>query len=140
MIVGLRVVVVSQVWVTQVFRVSADSLAWQAKSFLQAFHQSRINQSAKLVEDEQWGQVDVSHFVTAGRQPYFGCGSTRPTRVYPQNRDRSRHTDVTTPYTCIIAASVTYITSFRLKQPTIFAPTVVPARELADKWSLFPAN
>lgn len=42
MIVGLRGVVVSQ-----------------AKSFLQAFHQSRINQSAKLVEDEQWSQTDV---------------------------------------------------------------------------------
>jgi len=26
---------------------------------LQAFHQSRINQSAKLVEDEQWGQAEV---------------------------------------------------------------------------------
>ncbi|KAH9989086.1 Vps54-like protein-domain-containing protein [Russula compacta] len=42
MIVGLRGVVVSQ-----------------AKSFLQAFHQSRINQSAKLVEDEQWTQAEV---------------------------------------------------------------------------------
>ncbi|KAH8984052.1 Vps54-like protein-domain-containing protein [Lactarius akahatsu] len=42
MIVGLRGVVVSQ-----------------AKSFLQAFHQSRISQSAKLVEDEQWMQADV---------------------------------------------------------------------------------
>ncbi|KAG9318566.1 Vps54-like protein-domain-containing protein [Chiua virens] len=31
----------------------------QAKLFLQAFHQSRINQSAKLVEDEQWNQMDV---------------------------------------------------------------------------------
>src|SRR6266403_6381000 len=31
----------------------------QAKSFLQAFHQSRINQSAKLVEDEQWNQAEV---------------------------------------------------------------------------------
>ncbi|KAI9445991.1 Vps54-like protein-domain-containing protein [Lactarius indigo] len=42
MIVGLRGAVVSQ-----------------AKSFLQAFHQSRISQSAKLVEDEQWMQADV---------------------------------------------------------------------------------
>ncbi|KAI9509602.1 Vps54-like protein-domain-containing protein, partial [Russula earlei] len=42
MIVGLRGAVVSQ-----------------AKSFLQAFHQSRINQSAKLVEDEQWSQAEV---------------------------------------------------------------------------------
>ncbi|KAH9956609.1 Vps54-like protein-domain-containing protein [Russula dissimulans] len=42
MIVGLRGVVVSQ-----------------AKTFLQAFHQSRINQSAKLVEDELWGQAEV---------------------------------------------------------------------------------
>ncbi|KAF8559658.1 Vps54-domain-containing protein [Imleria badia] len=31
----------------------------QARLFLQAFHQSRINQSAKLVEDEQWNQMDV---------------------------------------------------------------------------------
>ncbi|KAH9980866.1 Vps54-like protein-domain-containing protein [Lactifluus volemus] len=42
MIVGLRGVIVSQ-----------------AKSFLQAFHQSRITQSSKLVEDEQWSQADV---------------------------------------------------------------------------------
>ncbi|KAG6335208.1 hypothetical protein ID866_3879 [Astraeus odoratus] len=32
----------------------------QAKLFLQTFHQSRINQSAKLVEDEQWNQIEVS--------------------------------------------------------------------------------
>ncbi|KAH7910760.1 Vps54-like protein-domain-containing protein [Hygrophoropsis aurantiaca] len=32
----------------------------QAKSFLQAFHQTRINQSAKLVEDEQWNPMEVS--------------------------------------------------------------------------------
>ncbi|KAI6005867.1 Vps54-like protein-domain-containing protein [Pisolithus albus] len=32
----------------------------QAKLFLQTFHQSRINQSAKLVEDEQWNPVEVS--------------------------------------------------------------------------------
>ncbi|KIJ69069.1 hypothetical protein HYDPIDRAFT_81096 [Hydnomerulius pinastri MD-312] len=31
----------------------------QAKLFLQAFHQARINQSAKLVEDEQWNQMEV---------------------------------------------------------------------------------
>ncbi|KAI6022748.1 Vps54-like protein-domain-containing protein [Pisolithus marmoratus] len=31
----------------------------QAKLFLQTFHQSRINQSAKLVEDEQWNPMDV---------------------------------------------------------------------------------
>ena len=27
--------------------------------FLQTFHQSHINQSAKLVEDEQWNQIEV---------------------------------------------------------------------------------
>ena len=43
MIVGLRGVVVSQ-----------------AKLFLQAFHQHRISDSAKMVEDEVWGQVEVS--------------------------------------------------------------------------------
>ncbi|KAA1469206.1 Vps54-domain-containing protein [Dentipellis sp. KUC8613] len=43
MIVGLRGVVIGQ-----------------AKSFLQTFHQSRISQSAKLVEDEQWSQAEVS--------------------------------------------------------------------------------
>ncbi|KAI0313659.1 Vps54-like protein-domain-containing protein [Amylostereum chailletii] len=42
MIVGLRGVVVSQ-----------------AKSFLQSFHQTRISQSAKLVEDEQWSQAEI---------------------------------------------------------------------------------
>ncbi|KAH7889569.1 Vps54-like protein-domain-containing protein [Phlebopus sp. FC_14] len=31
----------------------------QAKLFLQAFHQRQINQSAKLVEDEQWNQIEV---------------------------------------------------------------------------------
>ncbi|KAI6028484.1 Vps54-like protein-domain-containing protein [Pisolithus orientalis] len=31
----------------------------QAKLFLQTFHQSRINQSAKLVEDEQWNPMEV---------------------------------------------------------------------------------
>ncbi|TCD63552.1 hypothetical protein EIP91_005298 [Steccherinum ochraceum] len=34
-------------------------LVSQAKSFLQAFHQSRITQSAKLVEDEQWNPAEV---------------------------------------------------------------------------------
>ncbi|KAJ3935024.1 MAG: vacuolar protein sorting-associated protein 54 [Lentinula lateritia] len=43
MIVGLRGAVVSQ-----------------AKAFLQTFHQSRLTQSAKLVEDEQWSPQDVS--------------------------------------------------------------------------------
>ena len=43
MIVGLRGAVVSQ-----------------AKAFLVAFHGARIAQSAKLVEDEQWAQVDVT--------------------------------------------------------------------------------
>lgn len=42
MIVGLRGAVVSQ-----------------AKAFLVAFHATRISGSAKLVEDEQWAQVDV---------------------------------------------------------------------------------
>ncbi|KAI0034492.1 Vps54-like protein-domain-containing protein, partial [Vararia minispora EC-137] len=31
----------------------------QAKAFLQAFHQTRISQSAKLVEDEQWSPTEV---------------------------------------------------------------------------------
>ncbi|KAI6127789.1 Vps54-like protein-domain-containing protein [Pisolithus croceorrhizus] len=31
----------------------------QAKLFLQTFHQLRINQSAKLVEDEQWNPMEV---------------------------------------------------------------------------------
>ncbi|KAJ7582985.1 vacuolar protein sorting-associated protein 54 [Mycena floridula] len=43
MIVGLRGVVVGQ-----------------AKLFLQSFHQSRLTQSAKLVEDEQWSPNEVS--------------------------------------------------------------------------------
>ncbi|CAL1705267.1 unnamed protein product [Somion occarium] len=42
MIVALRGVIVSQ-----------------AKTFLQAFHQTRISQSAKLVEDEQWNPAEV---------------------------------------------------------------------------------
>ncbi|KAF7970219.1 hypothetical protein HWV62_24748 [Athelia sp. TMB] len=43
MIVGLRGAVVSQ-----------------SKVFLQTYHQSRISQSAKLVEDEQWNPVEVT--------------------------------------------------------------------------------
>lgn len=43
MVVGLRGVVVSQ-----------------AKMFLQAFHQERLQRSAKLVEDEQWTPAEVS--------------------------------------------------------------------------------
>ncbi|KAH9813074.1 hypothetical protein DFH28DRAFT_1109143 [Melampsora americana] len=31
----------------------------QAKAFLQAFHQNKITESAKIVEQEQWAQVDV---------------------------------------------------------------------------------
>jgi vacuolar protein sorting-associated protein 54 len=31
----------------------------KAKLFLQSFHQARINQSAKLVEDEQWNQIEI---------------------------------------------------------------------------------
>ncbi|KAK0211003.1 Vps54-like protein-domain-containing protein [Desarmillaria ectypa] len=31
----------------------------QGKAFLQAFHQTRLTQSAKLVEDEQWNSCDV---------------------------------------------------------------------------------
>jgi vacuolar protein sorting-associated protein 54 len=42
MIVGLRGTIVSQ-----------------AKAFLQAFHQSRLSQSAKLVEDELWNPAEV---------------------------------------------------------------------------------
>ena len=33
---------------------------WQAKAFLQHFHQERISRSAKLVEDEQWTPSEVS--------------------------------------------------------------------------------
>ncbi|KAF7322637.1 Vps54 domain-containing protein [Mycena chlorophos] len=43
MIVGLRGVVISQ-----------------SKTFLQTFHQARLTQSAGLVENEQWEQVDAS--------------------------------------------------------------------------------
>lgn len=43
MIVGLRGVMVGQ-----------------AKSFLQAYHQKRLSESAKLVETEQWGAASVS--------------------------------------------------------------------------------
>ncbi|KAG0141899.1 hypothetical protein CROQUDRAFT_82786 [Cronartium quercuum f. sp. fusiforme G11] len=42
MIIGLRGILVSQ-----------------SKSFLQVFHQNKITESAKLVEQEQWSQVDV---------------------------------------------------------------------------------
>ncbi|TBU35477.1 Vps54-domain-containing protein [Dichomitus squalens] len=43
MIVGLRGTIVSQ-----------------AKTFLQHFHQAQLNQSAKLVEDEQWNAAEVA--------------------------------------------------------------------------------
>lgn len=37
----------------------ADQRRAQSKVFLQTFHQARISQSAKLVEDEQWNPVEV---------------------------------------------------------------------------------
>ncbi|EIW84920.1 Vps54-domain-containing protein [Coniophora puteana RWD-64-598 SS2] len=36
------------------------TLLGQAKTFLQTFHQARISQSARLVEDEQWSQTEVA--------------------------------------------------------------------------------
>jgi vacuolar protein sorting-associated protein 54 len=36
------------------------TLVSQSKAFLQAFHGKRLQDSAKLVEDEQWAQVEVS--------------------------------------------------------------------------------
>ncbi|KAI1791647.1 Vps54-domain-containing protein [Ganoderma leucocontextum] len=49
MIVGLRGTIVSQ-----------------AKSFLQHFHQGQLNQSAKLVEDEQWNAAEVAPTIQRG--------------------------------------------------------------------------
>lgn len=81
MIVALRGVVVSQVSVVDFIYVSLDFFisrwwvfwgvgyktdrasfyfCWQSKSFLQAFHQTRLSQSAKLVEDEQWNPAEVN--------------------------------------------------------------------------------
>jgi vacuolar protein sorting-associated protein 54 len=59
MIVGLRGTIVTQVscntW-SQGQDLTADK---QAKTFLQTFHQTRLSQAAKLVEDELWNPSDV---------------------------------------------------------------------------------
>jgi vacuolar protein sorting-associated protein 54 len=59
MIVGLRGVVVSQVCNSSLYAIRL-LIPFQAKVFLQTFHQARITQSAKLVEDEQWNPAEVS--------------------------------------------------------------------------------
>jgi vacuolar protein sorting-associated protein 54 len=59
MIVSLRGVIVSQVIVAIQQSVFRSNLS-QAKQFLQNFHQSRLSQSAKLVEDEQWSPQEVT--------------------------------------------------------------------------------
>ncbi|PFH54158.1 hypothetical protein AMATHDRAFT_135672 [Amanita thiersii Skay4041] len=56
MIVGLRGAVVSQ-----------------AKAFLQAFHQLRLTRSAKLVEDEQWSQTEVSSVLQRITETILDC-------------------------------------------------------------------
>ena len=67
MIVGLRGAIVGQV--SNLTKISL-LVYWlilsspsQSKSFLQSFHQSRLNASAKLVEDEQWSPAEVTPIV-----------------------------------------------------------------------------
>ena len=64
MIVGLRGTILSQVSIRILDKIHVPdcvclTCVLQAKLFLQTFHQSHINQSAKLVEDEQWNQIEV---------------------------------------------------------------------------------
>ena len=62
MIVGLRGTVVGQVSFVFVFfpNDSQRNTSQKAKLFLQAFHQARISQSAKLVEDELWNPAEIT--------------------------------------------------------------------------------
>ena len=63
MIVGLRGTVVGQVsYFCLAFEHNTDNVfpTFQAKLFLQAFHQARISRSAKLVEDELWNPTEVT--------------------------------------------------------------------------------
>lgn len=60
MIVGLRGAIVSQVCGFFFENPAIANAIPQAKVFLQTFHQTRLTQSAKLVEDEQWGPQEVS--------------------------------------------------------------------------------
>ena len=64
MIVGLRGVVVSQVsTLPKKLCLSHLLIYGQSKTFIQAFHQGRLSQSAKLVEDEHWSPAEVSPVV-----------------------------------------------------------------------------
>lgn len=63
-IMGLRGVILSQVSIALEWNLGNPltlhvTCVRKAKLFLQTFHQSRINQSAKLVEDEQWNPMEV---------------------------------------------------------------------------------
>ena len=61
MIVGLRGTVVGQVLsFPELSRTFCSQPKFQAKLFLQAFHQVRISRSAKLVEDELWNPTEVT--------------------------------------------------------------------------------
>ncbi len=61
MIVGLRGTVVGQVSSSEIFFfLHSQEYVIKAKLFLQAFHQTRISQSAKLVEDELWNPTEIT--------------------------------------------------------------------------------
>ena len=59
MIVGLRGTVVGQVSLSEIFFCLYEYVI-KAKLFLQAFHQTRISQSSKLVEDELWNPTEIT--------------------------------------------------------------------------------
>ncbi|KDQ60899.1 hypothetical protein JAAARDRAFT_709192 [Jaapia argillacea MUCL 33604] len=53
----------------------------QAKGFLQSFHQLRISQSAKLVEDEQWVAADVASSMQRIVDTLVDCAVRDPTEL-----------------------------------------------------------
>ncbi|KAF5389861.1 hypothetical protein D9757_003618 [Collybiopsis confluens] len=82
MIVGLRGAMVSQ-----------------AKVFLQTFHQARLTQSAKLVEDEQWAPQDVTLEIQTTANMIIDSAMKDPAELIlrPEAQEESRTPTTPTP-------------------------------------------
>lgn len=59
----------------------------QAKAFLQVFHQKRLTQSAKLVEDEQWSAAEVSPDSQAVADILVDCAVRDPPQLQLHQAD-----------------------------------------------------
>ncbi|KAF9059527.1 Vps54-like protein-domain-containing protein [Rhodocollybia butyracea] len=88
MIVGLRGAIVSQ-----------------AKVFLQTFHQSRLTQSAKLVEDEQWSPQDVTLEIQTTANMIIDAAMKDPAELVlrPEALEESRTPTSPTPRSSLLS-------------------------------------